>query len=414
MSPAASALLDRLIPGLATSDTPAHRWLRDHGLPTTSDEPWRSTPLDRMLTGAWNAGPTRSIDRTAVDVLVGAHAGPRLVFVDGVFDGELSDVAGLPGSISYRTDTSTPVAAHPARYDAFQAVNEAASAGAVVIHVAIDADDTCVADVAVHVVHLTTGAVSHPRTIVDIEDGAHLTLIESYAGTAGSSLTNASTVLSLGTDARLTHRRLVTGPAGATHVGHTAVTQHDGAELRSWSLLAGVGAARNAIDVVLGGDRALAELEGLDLPVGDQEHDTAITVEHAASQGTSRQRFKGVVDGRARTSFGGHVIVAAGTVGNDAGQTSRSLLLQPTAQADIRPWLEIFADDVRCSHGATVGRLDEEALFFLRSRGIPRDEARHMLVGAFAAELLDSLHLPTLRSFVEATVAGVLAGEPSS
>lgn len=407
---AETALLDRLAPGLVSSDTPAHRWLRDHGLPTASDEPWRSTPIRRMLTGGWEAGPAQLLDRGAVDDLVGAHVGPRLVFVDGVFADHLSDADGLPSSVSYRTETPGPTTSRPARYDGFQALNEATSNGAIVIQVAVDAVDSCVAEVALHVVHLTTCAVSQPRTIVHIEDGAQLTLIESYAGTAGSSLTNASTVLSLGTDSRLTHRRLVTGPSGATHVGHTAVTQHERSELHAWSLLAGIGAARNAIDVVLRGDGAVAELEGLDVPVGDQEHDTAITVEHAASQGTSRQHFKGVVDGRARTSFGGHVIVATGTAGNDAAQRTRSLLLRPTAQADVRPWLEIFADDVRCSHGATVGRIDEEALFFLRSRGIPREEARHMLVGAFAAELLDSLHLPSLRSFVDATVAGALGG----
>lgn len=411
MTAGGSALLERLVPDVGTTDTPAHRWLRDHGLPSPRDEAWRYTPLDRLLLGSWQPGDAVPADRAAIDRMAGAHGGPRLVFVDGAFAVGLSDLDGLPHGVGSRHGGSSSGAARPARYDGFQAANEAARTGAAVLHVAAD---TCVADVAVHVVHLTTGAVSHPRTIVELEPGARLTLIESYAGTASGSLTNASTTLALGDGAHLTHHRLVTGPIGAAHVGHVAVTQDTAAELRSWSLLAGIGTARHAIDVVLRGERAIADLEGLDLPVGNQEHDTAVTVEHAASHDTSRQHFKGVVDGRARTSFGGHVIVAAGTVGSDAGQTNRSLLLQPTARADTRPWLEIFADDVRCSHGATVGRLDDDALFFLRSRGIRRDDARRMLVGAFAAELIESLHLPTLRSFVEATVADVLAGEPRS
>ena len=403
-----AGLLERLVPDIGTTDTPAHRWLRVHGLPSPRDEAWRYTPLDRLLTGSWQRGVALRADPAEVDRLVGSHGAPRLVFVNGVFVDGLSDLDGLPPGVHVRQASSAPGPAGTVRYDAFQAANEASDAGAAVLDVTAD---TCAATVAVHVVHLTTGAVSHPRTVVDLAPGTELTLTESHAGTAAGSLTNASTVLTVGAGARLIHRRLVTGPAGAAHVGHTSVTLDHGAELRSWSLLAGVATARNAVDVMLQGERAVAELEGLDLPVGEQEHDTVVTVEHAASHGTSRQHFRGVVDGRARTSFGGHVIVGAGTVGNDASQTSRSLLLQPTARADTRPWLEIFADDVRCSHGATVGRLDDDALFFLRSRGIRHDDARRMLVGAFAAELLDALHIPTLRGFVDTIVAGVLDGD---
>lgn len=410
----ASALLERLVPGLDAADAadaPAPRWLREHGLPTVRDEAWRSSPLDRILAGDWQAGPAVSaeLDAAGVDALVGAVGAPRLVFVDGVLARGLSDAAALPSGVRYG---SGPAPVRPARYDAFQAAAEAAHPDAGVLHVA--PSPAADAEAVVHVVHLTTGGVSHARTVVALDPGAHLTLIESHAGTAAGSLTNAATVCSVGAGARLTHHRLVTGPVGAAHVGHTAATVDEGAELRSWSFLAGVDTARTALDVVLRGEGAQVDLAGLDLPVGDQEHDTVVTVEHAASHGTSRQHFRGVVDGRARTSFGGRIVVAHGTVGTDAGQTSRSLLLQPTARADARPWLEIFADDVRCSHGATVGRLDEDALFFLRSRGIPRDTARRMLVEAFASELLDPLDRPALRAFVQASVAGVLAGEAVS
>jgi Fe-S cluster assembly protein SufD len=174
-----------------------------------------------------------------------------------------------------------------------------------------------------------------------------------------------------------------------------------GASAASSSLLTGVHVARNAIDVVLRGSLASIDLRGLDLPTGTQRHDTAVTVEHAASHGSSRQLFKAAVDDRARGSFSGRVIVQPGTVGNDADQTSRSLLLAPTAQADSRPWLEIFSDDVRCTHGSSTGRLDDEALFYLRSRGIPLTHARTMLVGGFVAEMTESIEPPTLRALVE-------------
>ena len=324
--------------------------------------------------------------------LVSTQDAPRIVFVDGHVDGDLSDIAGLPAGVSCHSE-------------------RAEGAGASEVAVIRVATDAGVGEATIGVVHLTTGEGQRSRTVVDLEPGARLTLTERFAGTGPVSVTDATTELSLGAGARLTHHRLVTGPSGAAHVGHTAATVDEGAELRSWSLLAGIGSARATVDVVLRGDRALARLEGLDLAVGEEDHDTAVSVEHAASHGTSRQHFKGVAGGRARTSFGGRVLVPAGTVGNDAGQITRGLLLQPTARADARPWLEIFADDVRCSHGATVGRLDEDALFFLRSRGIPRDHARRMLVGAFAAEVLEAIELPDLRAFVEATIAEVLAGE---
>lgn len=403
--------LERLVPSVGRADTPAHRWLLDHGFPTTRAEAWRFTPLDRLLAGAWRPATVRHLDRTAIDRLVGAHAPSRLVFVDGLLAEELSELAGLPTGVQLLDHRSGRELVRPARYDGFQAANEIGAPGAAEISAGAG---TRGEDAAVHVVHLTTGAVNHARTVIELEPGAQLTLIESYTGTASDSLTNASTVVVLGTGARLEHHRLLTGPAGAGHIGHLTAGLDTDAQLRSWSLLAGVETARSALDVVLRGERAVVELDGLDVLSGGQEHETAVTVEHAGSHGTSRQRFRGVVDGGARTSFGGHVIVSAGTVGNDASQTSRSLVLQPSGRVDTRPWLEIFADEVRCSHGATVGRLDDEALFFLRSRGIPEDQARGMLVQAFAAQLVEALHLPTLRSFVEATVADVLAGGGAS
>ncbi|MEP6623399.1 MAG: SufD family Fe-S cluster assembly protein, partial [Acidimicrobiia bacterium] len=134
-------------------------------------------------------------------------------------------------------------------------------------------------------------------------------------------------------------------------------------------------------------------------------HDNVITVEHAASACTSRQQFKGVIDDHARGSFSGRIIVQPGTTATDAAQTSRSLLLKPTAEADTRPWLEIFADDVKCTHGAAVGRLDSEALFYLRTRGIPEHDARTLLIRAFIAGMTEAVGPMTLRSHLDAAIA---------
>jgi Fe-S cluster assembly protein SufD len=161
--------------------------------------------------------------------------------------------------------------------------------------------------------------------------------------------------------------------------------------------MTGADIARSAVVALLAGPDASIELNGLYLPAGDQRHDNVITVDHAASGCTSTQLFKGVIDDHARGSFSGRIIVRPGTVRTDARQLNHNLVLRPTAQADTRPRLEILADDVRCKHGASVGRLDDDALFYLRSRGIPTGMARSMLVDAFIAEITERISPPSLR-----------------
>lgn len=414
MSGHAATLVERLVPDTTDAGGPAHTWLRAHGLPTGRDEAWRYTPLERFVGGDWEpapATPHRLPDLAAVDALAGRHGGPRIVLVDGTFVAALSDLAGLPAGVRVDAATDRPAQPGRARYDGFQAMNGSASHEAAVVTVAAGVHIAS----PIHVVHLALGGgsrqASHPRTVIELEPEARATVIESHAGTPGQTLTNAVTTITVARGAALAHHRVVNGAPGSVHIGHTGIDQDAGSRVRSWSLLAGADIARSALDVVLHGERAEVDLQGLHLPVRDQHHDTVVTVEHAASGGRSRQRFQGVVDDRARGSFSGHVIVAAGTTGNDAGQTNRNLLLRPTAQADTRPWLEIFADDVRCTHGATVGRLDDEALFYLRTRGIPRHEARSMLVGAFVAEVTEAIELASLRSFVEGITAATTTRE---
>lgn len=396
----AGAILDRARLAGAPADDPAWAWLRDHGMPTVEDEDWKYTALDHILVEGLpaRAPSVMTIDRAAL-AAAGDHGGVRLVVVDGVFTSELSGGPGLPDGLRLEWHPNrgpTP----GSRYDGFQAWNRLGSRRSAEIHVAPGA----VIDAPIHVVHVTTVAVSHPRTIVRIGHDADATIIETYLGASGGSLTNAVTSVALDCDARLRHHKVVIGPVGGTHVAYSSHTLQRHAELASSAVLTGASVARNAIDVVLRGDRASVELRGLDVPVGDQRHDTAVTVEHAASYGRSRQLFKAAVGDRARGSFSGRVIVAPGTAGNDADQTSRSLLLAPTAQADARPWLEIFADDVRCTHGSSVGRLNHDALFYLRARGIPEDQAKAMLVGGFLAEMTDAVEPASLRAVILAAI----------
>ncbi|MEI2697907.1 MAG: Fe-S cluster assembly protein SufD [Microthrixaceae bacterium] len=405
-----TTLLERLAP----SDTGGSRaergraWFDSHGLPDPRAEAWRYTPLteiQRALEQATPAPAEHSIaDRGVIDELAGDHRGPRLVFVNGVFAAALSDTGSAEdglwlGDAEALRPRRTPGAPAPQDepVDGFHALNWAAGVDVA----AVLAEPEARIDTPVHIVHVAAPgddmSISHPRTVIRLGSGASLHVIETFVGTGGRSLTNASTRIVASQDSSLTYHRVIHEPAGAIHVGRTGIEQAARSTVSATAIVTGGDIVRNAVDVGLAGDGATVELEGLYVTDGRERHDNVITVDHAASHCTSRQRYKGIIDDHGRGSFSGHVIVRHGTVGTDAVQSNPNLVLTPTAQADTRPWLEIFADDVRCAHGATVGRLDDDAYFYLRSRGIPSDQARAMLIAAFAAEVIDAITLESLR-----------------
>jgi Fe-S cluster assembly protein SufD len=413
MTAAAMSVIDRLIPGSSGGRGERGRaWLLRHGLPTTRDEAWRYTPVDEIVDVLEAATPapdaSERVTRHTVDELAGDHGGHRLVFVNGILAEHLADihehVDGLWLGGAERLRTRPPLAASrdDQPVDGFHALNWAA--GRDVTAVLVDAGAGI--DRPVHVVHLAVpGAsvtASHPRTVVQVGGSGRVDVIESYVGLAGSSITNASTRIVAGEHSTVTYHRIQSEASGSVHVGRTGVEQAASSTVRAVSIMTGGRIARSAIDGRLHGPDARLDVDGLYLPTGSQRHDNVVTVDHAASRCASTQRFKGIVDDHGRGSFSGHVIVRHGTVGTDARQSNHNLVLCPTAQADTRPWLEIFADDVRCAHGATVGRLDDDALFYLRSRGIPLAEGRAMLVAAFAADVIDDITPLSLRALVAA------------
>lgn len=418
-----TALLERLAPD-PVAGVRAERgrnWLVAHGLPNHREEAWRSTPLVDVLAILDSARPAIAfsdvVDRVLIDELAGQHGGPRLVFINGVYDPALSDLmvegAGLwVGDAEGLRSRRRPGAAAPSDepVDGFHALNWAAGRDVAAVLVEPDASP----DTPVHVVHLAVSGegitVAHPRTVVRLGHGSRLHVIETHVGLGGETLTNASTRVIVGDDASVTYHRVVADSADGIHLGRTGIEQAARSTARATSVITGGRIVRAAIDVRLGGSGARSDLDGLYLPAGHQQHDNVITVDHAASHCTSRQRFKGVVDDHGRGSFNGHVIVRSGTVGSDASQSNPNLVLASTAEADTRPWLEIFADDVRCTHGATVGRLDDDALFYLRSRGIPLAESRAMLITAFADEIIDRISPPSLRDLVAAACARPKSG----
>ena len=412
MNVASAALLDRLVPPSAPGPRAerGRAWFAAHGLPTARDEAWRYTPVDdivRVLEHATPAAESSSgFSRSVVDDLAGDHGGPRLVFVNGVLDPRASDAGvavdglwlGNRDGMRARPPSSRTAEDQPA--DGFHALNWAAGRDVAAVIVEAHAQ----LDAPVHVVHIAAPGedttANHPRTVVLVGPGSRIHLIESYVGLPGSAITNASTRIVAGADSIVTYHRIQDETAAAIHIGRTAIDQASGSTVRATSLMTGGRIARSAIEVRFTGTGARADIDGLYLPRGKQRHDNVITVDHRASHCMSTQRFTGIIDDLGRGSFSGHVLVRHRTTGTDAHQSNRNLILTPTAQADTRPWLEILADDVRCTHGATVGRLDDDALFYLRTRGIPLDQSRAILVAAFAAEVIDVITPATLRDRV--------------
>ncbi len=381
--------------------------------PTTREEAWRYTPVGEIVARietAITATRARSVtvSRPIVDALAGSHGGPRIVFVNGRHDANLSDdeaVSGVHiGARSAAEDAAVAVVA----VDGFIARNNAS--GHDIATVQVDPGTQTV--VPVHIVHLATpdrsdaaqGTISHPRTVIDVGDGARISIIETYCGLDGPTITNASTTIRLGRDADVVHSRIQTESPSAMHVGDTRIRQAANARLRSTTVTAGADIARHAITVDLAGPGAEADLAGVDVTTGRQRHDTVVTVDHAVPRCSSTQHFRAIVDDHARSSFSGEIIVRPGAAATDAHQSSRNLVLSRDAEADTRPWLQILADDVRCTHGATVGRLDDEALFYLRSRGIPLATARAMLIDAFVHDVTGRITPESLRAEVDALV----------
>jgi Fe-S cluster assembly protein SufD len=240
--------------------------------------------------------------------------------------------------------------------------------------------------------------MTYPRLLVVLERGAQAQLVESYDGTPRKeSLTNAVAEVVLGDGAQLEYCRVQRQDASGYHIATTQAHQGRDSRLIFTTIALGAGLMRHDINAVLDGTGAFLVLNGLSVLGGRQHVDHHTTIDHAQPHGESHEYFNGVFDGEARGVFNGRIIVRPGAQRTDSKQTNNNLLLSDSARADSQPQLEIYADDVKCTHGSTVGPLDETALFYLRSRGIGSREARGLLTYGFGAEILDRVRIPTVR-----------------
>jgi Fe-S cluster assembly protein SufD len=245
--------------------------------------------------------------------------------------------------------------------------------------------------------------VSHPRNLVIAEAGSQAHIVETYIGTAGELyFTNAVTEVVLDEGAALDFSKLERESDAAFHVATTEVSQGRDSSFTSHSISLGGALARNDLSVRLDAEGAGCTLNGLFIGSGTQHLDNHTLIDHAQPHGTSRELYKGIMSGQSRGVFNGRIIVRPAAQKTDAMQTNKNLLLSKEALVNSKPALEIFADDVKCRHGSTIGQLDEAALFYLRSRGIGEEDARDLLVYAFASDVASRIRVAPLRAFVEA------------
>lgn len=393
--------------GFAAARRRARKRFLELGLPDRRNEAWKYTDLTPFGAEAWprakaGAAPPAlppALGRRAVwtDGRPGENAaGDLLASLTGLAEAPPKALSELLGGLA--TEDDAVVALNTALFDhgawidlpAATQANEALE----LVFAAGDRD---------------APAATHARIALRLGPGSRLVLIERHLGGGGmASLATRVSEFTLGANTELLHLRLNEAGDSASLLGHTAVRIGEGARYRCLTLDLGAKLARETLQITLAGEQGGAELAGLAILDGKRHADTHVTVEHAAIGTRSRQHFRGVLDGRSRGVYSGLVRVQPGAQKSDASQDSANLLLSRRAEADVRPQLEIYADDVACTHGSATGAIDEEALFYLRSRGVEEAAARRMIAYGFAARSLDIIDDGELRQALAGLIAGRL------
>jgi Fe-S cluster assembly protein SufD len=388
------------------------------GFPTTKNEDWHFTSVARIAESDFLTLTSPGGDVSRDDV---AHFGfgdaewCTVAFVNGRFDPALSDFDRLPAGARVlpleKAWREMPelleryvgkIASVDEPGQAFTALNTAYMVDGAVVHLPKDVT----VERPIHLLFISDAmaarGVMYPRNLVVLDRGAKATVLESYASVGDAHyFTNAVTEVAVGEGATLTHIKLQRESQRAFHVGTIDVRQARDSHYVSFSFGVGGSLSRSNVYTVLGGEGCGATLNGLYMLDGDQHMDHQTRIEHAEPNCYSREVYKGVLDGTSHGVFNGKVYVRPAAQKTDGKQTNNTLLLSEKAQVDTKPQLEIFADDVKCTHGATVGRLDALALFYMKSRGVNAEFARRLLTYAFAADVIETIELEPVREGLE-------------
>ncbi len=391
--------------------------LAARGLPVTRDENWRYTnlrPLERARFGPVATAMAALPQPSEADLPGRLEGFARYAFVDGAFAPELSlseEQAGL-------TVRRLPAAALPALSTLPEArlalLNEAFATDTAAIHVS----STPGKPAAVELIFLALGGAdtgtSYPRVQVNLDPAARLVLVERHISAGGgASFVNSSVNVDIGRGAHLTHYRLQQAGARATWLDTLSAVLAADARYRLLAVNTGGLSARSTTHVRMAGSGAELTLSVAALGDRQQVQDNFALVEHIAPRARTEQTFRGIASGRARVAFNGKIAVREAASGTDSRQSLRGLLAGPEAEIDVRPQLEIYTDDVRCSHGATAGKLDDNMLFYLLSRGLSPEVAQRLLKWAFLEDVVSKIEIPDLRRHIEHDLAGQMADSAS-
>jgi Fe-S cluster assembly protein SufD len=406
-----------------------HSWLQtlrqeaftrfaETGFPTTHDEDWRFTNVAAVAKTQFEPSAPVPVEEKQLEAFATSGFACRLVFVNGYFDAGLSRLPALPKGVK----VSSLAAAINAgaveeslgkylnvRRDPFPALNTALFEDGVCIEVPQGVH----LEQPIYALFVTvpgaTPTMNHPRNLIVVGESAQVTVVEDYVSLGeGTTFSNAATELVAGDNAHVSHYMIVREGDAAYNFSTLRIQQGRDAKVATHSLLLSGALVRNNVHPVLAGEGSECLINGLFMANGRQHMDNYMLVEHASPHCDSRQFYNGILNGQSHGVFHGRIIVHKDAQKTDAKQTNRNLLLSDDAQIDTKPQLEIYADDVKCTHGATIGQFDDNALFYLRSRGLDEASARHVLLLAFANECLDRMSSAQVRAHLERLVTEAL------
>jgi len=381
----ANNTIDRLLAALDAKGEGRTRFT-ELGFPTTRDEDWRFTniaPIAELEFSGTQADDTATLE----DCVFESLEGPRLVFVNGHFSNKLSNVGTLPKGIEVNNVANTDSPEPKMTNDAFDALNAASFIDGAYIRIA----DEIAFETPIRIYYLSTGSngsTANIRNHIIVGTKSKATILESWTGADSAYFNNVITELTAGDNAQVEHVKFQNESVSAFHIAGLHATLGRDSHAAHHSIALGGRIARNNIRTHLNGTGLEAVLNGLYLPKGEQLIDHHMVVNHNQPHCDSHEYFNGILDDSARAVFHGRIYVRKGADKTDAKQTNKNLLLSDNATVDTKPQLEIYADDVKCTHGATIGQMNPEQIFYLRARGLSEVEARRMLMHAFAGEII--------------------------
>lgn len=393
---------------------------QETGFPTYKDEEWKYTSLRDLAEESFQPSYAAEVCLDEIeDLAVGKVAQILLTFVNGRFVPGLSDLGHVPHGVKVcslqdaiqnnfelvephlTTIASLEGKLGSTNDERFKNLNTAFLAQGAFIHV----PRGVVVEDPIHILYLhraNAGSfVTHPRTLIVAEEASQVKVLESYIGLEGKYFTNAVTEVYVAKNAMVEHVRFQQETSGAFHIGLEAIHQEADSTYTSYNTSFGAQIGRTDVNLWLNGEHTESRLDGVYVASRTQVLDNKTRIDHAKPNCHSFEVYKGILAGRGTGVFNGKIFVYEDAQKTDAKQTNQALLLSPTATINTKPQLEIFADDVKCTHGATVGQLREDAMFYLRARGVPEKEAKALLVYAFAADVLERISVESVREALE-------------